>query len=84
MVKYNINNYIYIKLTDYGKQLIIKEYGCSYFEACVESNKQENGYYKLQCHEVMRYFGEHLFNGCEMPFETTVYFDKHELEYIGE
>ena len=36
MVKYNVNNYIYIKLTDYGKELIIKEYGYSYFEACDE------------------------------------------------
>lgn len=79
MVKYNVNSHIYIKLTDYGKEIIIKKYGYSYFEHCVEANKEENGLYRLQLHQVMNYFGEHLFNGCEMPFETTVYFDKFEL-----
>ena len=84
MVKYNINNYIFIKLTDYGKELIIKKHGYSYFEACVESNKREGGYYQLQCHEVMNYFGEHLYNGCKMPFEPTVCFRRADLENYTE
>ena len=72
---------MYIKITNYGKELIIQKYGYDYFESVVESNKQENGYYCLQCHQIMSYFGEHLFNGCKMPFEPTVYFDKQELDF---
>lgn len=80
MVKYNLNYHMYIKLTDYGKNLIINKYGHSYFKACVESCKQDNGYYRLQCHEIMRYFGEYLYNGCKMPLEPTVYLEESELE----
>lgn len=83
MVEYNVNFHIYIKLTDYGKELIIKKYGYSFFETLIEGNKQKNGYYRLQCHEVMSYFGDHLYNGCKMPFEPTVYFDEFELKKIN-
>lgn len=80
MIKYNVNNYMYIKITDFGKELIINKFGYSYFENCVERNKQENGYYKLQCHHIMNYFGEHLYNGCKIPFEPTVYLDEKEID----
>lgn len=81
-VKYNVNYHMYVKLTNYGKELIIKKRGYDYFEACIESCKQENGYYQLQCHEVMSLFGDHIGNGCKLPFETTVYFDSKDLESV--
>ena len=78
MNKYNLNYYIYVELTDYGKELIIKENGYSYFKTIVEGNKQKNGLYKLQMHEFMNLLGQHLFNGCKMPCKPTVYFDDYE------
>lgn len=78
MKKYNLNYYIYVELTDYGKQLIISENGYNYFEILVEPNKQENGLYKFQMHNFMRLLGNHLFNGCKMPCKPTVYFDDYE------
>ena len=78
--KTNLNYHIYVKLTDYGKELIIKDYGYSYFEVCIESNKQPNGYYRLQMWEVMQMFGRYCFNGCKLPLETGVYFDASEVE----
>lgn len=80
MIKYNINNYMYIKITDFGKELIINKFGYSYFENCVEKNKKDNGYYQLQCHHIMNYFGEHIYNGCKLPFEPIVYLDEKEIE----
>jgi len=82
--KYNVNSHMYVKLTSYGKELIIKKHGYDYFEACIESNKQANGYYQLQCHEVMHLFGEYIGNGCKVPFEPTVYFDSKDLETMPE
>ncbi len=77
MYKYNLNNYIYVELTDYGKQLIISENGYDYFNILIERNKQKDGLYKLQMHDFMRLLGNHLFNGCKMPCKPTVYFDDY-------
>ena len=78
--KTNLNYYIYVKLTDYGKELIIKDYGYSYFEVCIERNKQPDGYYRLQLWEVMQMLGTYCYNGCKLPLETAVYFDESEIE----
>ena len=78
--KTNLNYYIYVKLTDYGKGLIIEDCGYGYFEACIESKKQPNGYYKLQMHQVMQLLGKYCYNGCKLPLETSVYFDDDGIE----
>ena len=78
--KMNLNYYIYVKLTDYGKELIIKDCGYGYFEHCVENNKQPDGYYKLQMHQVMQLLGKYCYNGCKLPLETCVYFDDDSIE----
>lgn len=75
MTKYNLNDCIHIKLTDYGKELIIKDYGKDYFDCCVEVYKTDNGYYRLQLWTVMSYFGKYLYNGCKLPFEPNIYFE---------
>ena len=75
MIKYNLNDFIHIKLTDYGKELIIKDYGIGYYEACVESHKTEEGYYRLQLWTVMSYFGKYLYNGGKLPFDPNIYFE---------
>jgi hypothetical protein len=79
MIKYNVNDHIHIKLTDYGKELIIKDYGYTYFEHCVESNKTEQGYYRLQLWTVMSYFGKYLYNGGKLPFEPNIYIEVDNL-----
>lgn len=77
---FNINSYMYVKLTDFGKQKIIEKCGYGYFEHCIEINKQDDGYYKLQAHEVMSLFGEYLFCGTRnLPFDLNVYFDEGDL-----
>lgn len=81
--KFNINRYMYVKLTDFGKKKIIEKCGYGYFEHCIESKKQDDGYYQMQAHVVMRLLGEYLWNGCsqnKLPFELNVYFDEGDLE----
>ena len=82
MTKYefNINYYMYVKLTDFGKQKIIEKCGYEYFKHCIESNLQPDGYYQLQAHTVMNLLGEYCYNGArELPFELKVYFTSDDL-----
>ena len=78
--KMNLNRYIYVKLTTYGKGRIIEDWGYGYFEHCIESNKQPDGYYKLQMHQVMHLLGKYCYNGCKLPLELAVYFDDDSIE----
>ena len=81
--KFNINYYMYVKLTPFGKEKIIEKCGYEYFEHCIESNKQPDGYYQLQAHEVMRLLGEYLWNGTlNMPFDLNVYFTDEDLKLM--
>ena len=78
--EFNINYYMYVKLTEFGKTKIIEKYGPEYFEHCIESNKQPDGYYQLQAHTVMNLLGEYLYNGVrELPFDLNVYFTDDDL-----
>lgn len=79
--KFNVNLYMYVKLTDFGKEKIIEKAGPDYFKYCIESCKQPDGYYKLQAHRVMNLFGEYLWNGTlNLPFDLEVYFTDEDLE----
>ena len=81
--KFNINYYMYVKLTPFGKEKIIEKCGYEYFEHCIESNKQSDGYYQLQAHTVMNLLGEYCWNGTlKLPFETNVYFTDEELKLM--
>ena len=80
-LKININNYVYVKLTDYAIEKIIQDYGYEYFKHCVESDKQEDGLYQLQIHEVMFLLGKYLYNGNRLSFENNaLYFNTNDLE----
>ena len=81
--KFNLNFYMYVKLTDFGKEKIIEKCGYGYFEHCIESCKQPGGYYRLQAHTVMMLLGEYCYNGArQLPFELTIYFTEEDLEPI--
>jgi hypothetical protein len=79
--EFNINYYMYVKLTEFGKAKIIEKYGPEYFEHCIESNKQPDGYYQLQAHTVMNLLGEYCYNGAlHMPFDLKIYFTDDDLK----
>ena len=83
--KFNINYYMYIKLTDFGKEKIIEKCGYDYFKYCIEINLQSDGYYKLQAHTVMNLLGEYCYNGArQLPFDLNIYFMEEDLKQVGE
>lgn len=65
-MKFNVNNYVKVKLTKRGKE-IMKEEG-----VMREYVPDKDGYTKWQLWELMGVFGNYVYNGCEIPFETEI------------
>lgn len=81
---FNVNDYVKVKLTDRGKYIyyhqfddinmnIIKK-GCQPLNP-IELTYDEDGYVEFQLWHLMSIFGAYLFNGCDIPFETTIKFE---------
>jgi len=82
--EFNINNYVYVKLTDHGYEVynkyykkIPKEYNIS----IPEIEKDENGFSKWQLWQLMLIFGSSCGNGFTNPFETTIYFEEEDTKF---
>lgn len=80
-LEFNINDHVYVKLTDVGKERLKKNYveycdhlrsmGGSYpFEFSLPT-EDENGWSRWQLWELMNEFGSHLYTGCPTYFESN-------------
>lgn len=72
MPKFNVNHYVYVKLTDLGRK-IHREFwepysGGNYKEPDVSID----GWSRFQLHDLMRVFGPHMSVSCHVPFETEI------------
>jgi len=74
---FNINEHVYVKLTEYGKAVHKKTHD----DLCKELNlninyyqkkENEDGYSAWQLHELMRAFGGYMTLGGELLFSTTI------------
>ena len=69
--KSNLNDYIKVKLTEYGKKI----YRDSFVSLGLPEpriNVDEEGYTRFQMHVFINTFGEYIHMGHELPCETTV------------
>lgn len=78
MKKMNINDNVYVFLTDHGKQILENEYAWRLKEPFYNEN---TGLYQEQLWVLMQTFGPHLWLGCpELPFKRgRIYFEKPEV-----
>lgn len=79
-VRFNINNYVWVKLTPIGLKVLEKDWsrgkhGYKYTPKVPDSD----GYTKWQLWDLMNRFGFELHNGFNVPFETDIYFEKKDL-----
>lgn len=89
-VSFNINSYVYVKLTKKGLDILKKEHDdLKYFYGDKGSlpdfeppAANSDGYSKFQLWSLMATFGGDCFNGCDVPFETTFLIDKEYLDEI--
>lgn len=87
MVKFNLNNYVYFKLTEHGLDKLKKDHEClnSWCNGKLgdfkELKEDENGFVKMQAWRFMSHFGELMGNGLNSPVkECEIYFEEKDLK----
>jgi len=80
MKKFNINEYMYIQITQKGWQHLKKTVGEDYINTCIKSRELQinnEAWYRLQCHNVFDLFTINF--GRQPMFGTNVMFDDSAL-----
>ena len=80
MKKFNINNYMYIQITNTGWQHLKQTVGDDYIKYCIEPYKTDvdgETWYKLQAHEVFDLLPINLSG--QVNYNTNVMFDDKDL-----
>lgn len=84
MIKFNINNYIDIKLTDIGRDELKRQH-LAFFGDRVpyeSPNEDSEGYSRWQLWDIMNKLGNLLGNGFEPPFMPIIKIEiKDEIQY---
>lgn len=80
---FNINDCVKVKLTEKGKYIYYHQFDDMNVDILkrggkplnpIELKYDDEGYVEFQMWHLMEIFGKHLFNGCDIPFETTIKF----------
>ena len=78
---FNINDYVKVKLTEKGKYIYYHQFDDMNVDILkrggkplnpIELKYDDEGYTEFQMWHLMEIFGKYLFNGCNIPFETTI------------
>jgi hypothetical protein len=80
MIEFNINEYVYVKLTDAGMDELKRQYNdlklkFPTLDELKEPNTDINGFSKWQMHDLMNRFGNMIGPFLPIPFETTIRFE---------
>jgi hypothetical protein len=84
MKQFNINDYIYIQITEEGWAHLAKTVSKCYVENCIKDNRikiKNDIWYKLQCHEVFSLFPIRLW--APPLFSPRIMFDDGSLHSIA-
>lgn len=83
--EFNINNKVRVKLTEEGHRILKRNH--DRFWRLLEPKQgydppveDKNGFSDWQMWELMREFGPDLYNGCKVPFETTIFISEEHLD----
>ena len=68
LATFNVNDYVLVKLTPVGKDLLKKN------DRPIPDENSE-GWSRWQLWELASAFGDHMYNGCQIPFETSIQFE---------
>ncbi len=76
-MKFNINHEVKVRLTNVGRNVLKKQdedmkkkYDFKKFHSMPQED--EEGWSTWQLWNLMQTFGSELYNGCQVPFETTI------------
>jgi len=75
-MKFNINDYVFVKLTDRGREIHRIHYERVFPDhpdiVYQEPEVDADGESKFQLWDLMTIFGEHMYLGCNPPIETDI------------
>ena len=83
MKKFNINDYIYIQITEQGWTFLRKTKEIDYIQFCIESMKIEIEnvtWYRMQCHAVFDLFPINF--GGQPMFNTNIMIDDESIAEV--
>lgn len=77
MTEFNVNEKVRVKLTARGRELHRKNHegfwqGSGFAPGYEPVPEDAAGWSEWQLWELMREYGPHMYNGCKVPFETTI------------
>lgn len=73
LVDFNVNDAVHVRLTAKGKSILDPQIATNGYARYSEDSE---GWSRWQLWVLMDLFGEHLFNGCELPFEANIRFEQ--------
>lgn len=73
-IEFNLNDYVQVRLTDLGRCLHEQEHEMlsTHASAPYKPPEELDGWSRWQAWRLMELFGQHMHNGCNVPFETTI------------
>lgn len=78
-IEFNVNHYVWVKLTDLGREIHREKYQILFMEitggarfAYTPPEEDSGGWSRWQMHDLMATFGEHMHMGSPLPFETGI------------
>lgn len=78
-VRFNVNHYVRVKITPHGKKCLrknyddlAKSYGGKLGFPFRLPKADKDGWTRFQMHDLMANFGQHMYCGCQVPFETEI------------
>ncbi len=77
-MKFNVNEYVRVKLTPTGKDILRKKFDELHanfpqeFKEFSLPKEDSEGFSLWQMSSLFADFGEHIYTGCEPPFETEI------------
>lgn len=83
-MKFNINNYVKVKLTDKGKDIYFHrhdEINAHYKKKVIKPSypkADDDGYTKFQLWNLMEIYGKYCTLGSELPFDSEIIFEEKE------
>jgi hypothetical protein len=70
---FNVNDHVLVKLTEHGRELRRRYFArLGLPDGLLPELKETDGWSRWQLWELMSIFGEHMYNGCRIPFETVI------------
>jgi hypothetical protein len=81
-MKFNINEYVWVKLNDKGREIYLRSFDCIplEFRRVHLPETDSDGYSRFQMWSFMQIFGSHIGTGFDPPFDTTIKFDPKDLK----